>query len=150
MEVSTAATKNIFQTVEELGVSRFRFYLLRFFFIIIVALLGIEVWYKLFTHDTQWEPLPGVAYSFWASFSALAILGVLHPVKMIPLLLVQFSYKVIWLAIVAYPLFVQDNLMGSNAWGLTQTNLIGIILDLIVIPWPYVYRNLVLSSRSKS
>lgn len=131
-------SKSIFQKHPRHGVSLFRFYLLRTFYVLIVLMLGIEVWTKIFTQDGAWEPLPAVAYSFWAAFSALALLGVIHPMRMIPLLLVQFSYKLIWLIIVAYPLWKVNQLTSSPAMGLTEANAIGIVIDLLVIPWSYV------------
>ena len=135
--------KAVFKVDQTIGVSKFRFWLLRIFYAIIIVLLGIEVWTKIFTHIDKWQPLPAVAYSFWAAFSFLAILGVLHPLKMVPLLLVQFVYKVIWLIIVAYPLWVENRLAGSPAQGLTEANAIGIIIDLLVIPWTYIFKEYV-------
>jgi len=139
--------KSFFRVDPIAGVSKFRFYLLRIFYIVIVFLLGIEVWMEIFTHKGSWQPFPGVAYSFWAAFSALAILGVFQPLKMIPLLLVQFIYKLIWLIIVAYPLWTTNQLTGSSAEGLTNANSIGIILDLLIIPWPYVFKNYILKAK---
>lgn len=139
--------KNIFKVDETIGVSKFRIYLLRFFYLLIFVLLGQEVWSKIFTHKESWEPLPGVAYSFWAAFSVLAILGILHPLKMIPLLLVQISYKLIWLIIVAYPLWSANQLTGSSAQGLAEINLKSIVVDLLVIPWPYVLKNYILKPK---
>jgi hypothetical protein len=131
----------IFKIDPIIGVSKFRIYLLRFFYLVNVVLLGSAVWTEIFTHKALWEPLPGVAFSFWAAFSVLAILGVLHPLKMIPLLLVQFSYKLIWLIIVAYPLWSANHLTGSSAQDLAEINFKGIGVDLLVIPWPYVLKN---------
>jgi len=145
---SRLSIKDIFKVDQTIGVSKFRIYLLRVFYAVIVALLGFQVWSEIFTHTALWEPLPAVAYSFWAAFSALAILGLLHPLKMLPLLLVQFFYKLIWLIIVAYPLWSAHQLTGSAAQELTKANSIGIVLDLLVIPWPYVIRNYV-SVKSK-
>ena len=141
--------KNIFRVDETKGVSPFRFYLLRFFYVVIMVLLGSDVWTEIFTHEGSWEPLPGVAYSFWAAFTVLAILGVLHPLKMLPLLLMQFTYKLIWIIIVAFPLWSANQLAGSPAEGLAGINAVGIIIDLLVIPWHYVIKNYILSSASK-
>jgi hypothetical protein len=104
-------------------------------------MLGLDVWKELLTHQEVWEPLPAVAFSFWAAFSALAIIGIWHPLKMVPLLLVQFSYKLVWLIIVAYPLWLDHQLIDSSAWNLTKANSIGIVIDLVVIPWFYVMKN---------
>ena len=138
--------KNIFKVDQTIGVSRFRIVLLRFFFLLIVVLLGSEVWAEIFNHKGLWEPLHGVAFSFWAAFSLLAILGLIHPLKMIPLLLVQITYKLIWLIIVAYPLWSANHLKGSSAQGLAEINFRSIFVDLLVIPWPYVLKNYILRS----
>ncbi len=111
---SKFSIKNIFKVDQTIGVSKFRFYLLRFFYLLIIVLLGVDVWTEIFTHKALWQPLPGVAYSFWGAFTILAILGLFHPLKMIPLLLIQFSYKIIWLIIVAYPLWSANQLTGSS------------------------------------
>ena len=141
--------KNIFKADPTVGVSKFRIYLLRFFYALAILLLGIQVWSEIFTHAGPWQPLPAVAFSFWGAFSALAILGLIHPLKMIPLLLVQFSYKLIWLIIVAYPLWSANQLPSPSAEGLTKANSIGIILDLLIIPWPYVLKNYILNRKKR-
>jgi hypothetical protein len=130
--------KAFFKIDQTIGVSKFRIYLLRAFYLMIIVLLGIDVWSEIFAHKDLWQPLPGVAYSFWGAFTLLAILGLLHPLKMIPLLLVQFSYKIIWLIIVAYPLWTVNQLKGPTAEEMTTVMLLGFVIDLIVIPWPYV------------
>jgi hypothetical protein len=139
--------RTIFITNKSIGVSIFRIYLLRGFYFLAIPLLGIQVWTELFTHEGPWQPLPAVAFSFWAAFSALAILGIIHPLKMIPLLLIQFSYKLIWLVVVAYPLWSASQLTGSTAVVLTKANGIGLILDMLIIPWPYVLKNYILRSK---
>ena len=146
---STFSIKNIFKVDQTIGVSKFRIYLLRFYYVVIIVLLGFQVWDEIFTHEGLWQPLPAVAYSFWAAFSALAILGLIHPIKMIPLLLVQFSYKLIWLIIAAYPLWSAHQLTGSSAQGLFKANAMGVLIDLLVIPWPYVFKNLILKPKNK-
>ena len=65
------------------------------------------------------------------------------------MLLVQFSYKLIWLIIVAFPLWSANHLTGSSAQGLTEANSIGIVLDLLVIPWLYVFKSYILKTKEK-
>lgn len=144
LQKKTNSTKSIFKVDETKGISKFRDYLLRFFYAVNALCLGGMVWTEIFTHKGVWESLPGVAFSFWGAFSILAILGIFQPLKMIPLLLVQFSYKLIWLVIVAYPLYITNHLVGSSAQDLASINFKGIIVDLLVIPWPYVIKNYIL------
>jgi hypothetical protein len=133
--------KELFKVDSPSGVSIFRLCLLRIFYAMAVLLLGIDVWTEIFTHGEEWESLPAVAFSFWGAFSVLAILGVIHPLKMLPLLLLQFSYKLIWLIMVAYPLWSIGRLAESAAQGLAKANFIGLILDLAIIPWAYILKN---------
>ena len=134
---------NLFKTNPALGISTFRLYLLRIFYAMAVLMLGIDVWTEIFTHEEKWSALPAVAFSFWGAFSFLAIIGIVHPLKMLPLLLVQFTYKLIWLLMVAYPLWSENQLAGDPAASLARANTIGLILDLLIIPWPYVIRHVV-------
>lgn len=113
-------------------VSLFRIYLLRAFYLLFVG-LGWSVWPGLIKHEGLGDPLQAVAISFWAALSALAGLGIRYPLKMLPLLLLQFLYKSIWLLAVALPLRSVGQLTG-----LMRPMVMGVVFDLIVIPWPYV------------
>jgi hypothetical protein len=70
--------------------SIFRLYLLRLFVLLNFVLLRLDVWPAIINHKGAWDPMRGVALSFWASLSALSGLGLRYPVKMVPLLLLQF------------------------------------------------------------
>jgi hypothetical protein len=82
------------------------------------------------------DPLQAVAISFWAALSVLMGLGLRYPLKMLPLILLQLFYKSIWLIAVALPL----SSAGAST-NLTKPFVIGVLLDIIVIPWPYVLAN---------
>ena len=135
--------KDIFKVDQIKGISKFRFYLLRFYFALNFVALGFSAWSEIFTHTGLWQPILGIAYSFWAAFSLLAILGIIHPLKMIPLLLVQFTYKLIWSIIVAYPVWSANQLPAFHE--LTNIMVKGAVIDLFIIPWPYVLRNYILT-----
>jgi hypothetical protein len=134
--------KDVFKRDQAKGLSKFRFYLLRFYFALNFVALGFQAWSEIFTHPGLWQPIPGIAYSFWAAFSLLAILGKMNTLKMIPMLLVQFTYKLIWSIIVAYPLWSSHQLPASHE--LINIMVKGAIVDLFIIPWPYVLRNYIL------
>ncbi|MEO8173243.1 MAG: hypothetical protein ABI581_09180 [Sediminibacterium sp.] len=139
--------KKIFKIDQTTGVSKFRFYLLRSYFALNFIALGFDAWGEIFTHTGAWQAIPGVAYSFWAAFSLLSFLGIIHPLRMLPLLLVQFTYKVIWSVIVAYPLWSSNQLPASHE--LASIMVKGAVLDLFIIPWPYILRNYILIPKKK-
>lgn len=115
-------------------VSLVRLYLMRVLFLLNFALLGLDVWPALISHSSPWDPVRGAAQSLWAALSLLSILGLRHPLQMLPLLLFQFTYKAIWLLLVALPQWA-----AFKGLGITQAMAIGIVLDTVVIPWAYAY-----------
>ena len=115
-------------------VSTFRLYLLRFTYLMNFVGLGFIVWPQLINHPKPWDPLHGVAFSFWAALSVLMGLGLRYPLQMLPLLLLQLFYKLIWLTAVAFPLW-----QAGRPSAMTTNFVIPVVIDLIVIPWPYVF-----------
>lgn len=117
-------------------VSTIRLYLMRGLYLVNFVLLGFDVWPALFQHAGTWDPVKGAAYSLWAALSILSGLGLRYPLQMLPLLLFQLVYKAVWLSAVALPQWP-----ALESADITRAMLIGIVLDLIVIPWPYVFAN---------
>jgi len=119
-------------------ISTFRLYLLRAVYLLNFVGLGVLVWPALINHPQTWDPLHGVAFSFWAALSLLMGLGIRYPLQMLPMLFIQLLYKIIWLAAVAYPMWT----IGKST-GMLQDFAIPVVIDLIVIPWPYVFAHYV-------
>jgi len=126
------------------GVSTTRLYLLRLVFVGTFLFVGTNAWKGILTHSGPWDPLHGVAFSFWAAYSTLMILGLRYPLKLVPLLLLQFFYKLVWLVAVAYPMWSSGQLRGSSASGLATIFVIAVVVDLVVVPWPYALRSYVM------
>jgi hypothetical protein len=113
--------------------STFRLYLMRLLYLANFVGLGLSVWPEIISHTGAWDPVKGVAFSFWAALSALSGLGIRYPLKMLPLLLLQLLYKTIWLIAVYLPLR-----SAGQSTGLTKAMVGGVVVDLLVIPWSYV------------
>ena len=112
--------------------STLRLYLMRLVFLLNFLWLGFYAWPRLINHTGPWDPVRGVAFSFWAALSTLSLVGIRSPLKMVPLLLLQLVYKSIWLMAVYLPM------RGALSTGLTPVMAGGVIVDLLVIPWSYV------------
>ena len=153
MEASrfTTAVSNLFKSDYQYwqGVPRINIYCLRFLYTLMFIFLGKDAWTYIFTHQGLWEPRDAVAWSVWASFSLLAFFGILHPLRMLPILLLEICYKLIWLFIVAYPLWVSNKLAGSSAEGTTIVFLL-VILPIVFTPWRYVFRTYIWTAKSES
>jgi hypothetical protein len=50
------------------------------------------------------------------------------------------AYKVLWLILVAYPLWSAGKLAGSSAEGITS-GFLWVILPIVAVPWGYVFVN---------
>jgi len=120
------------------NVSLLRLYVMRTLYLLNFVVLGLDVWPGIISHVGPWDPVRGVAVTFWAALSALSGVGIRYPLQMVPLLLLQLLYKSIWLAAVALPLW-----SAGQSTTLTNAFAIGVVLDLLVIPWPYVLTNYV-------
>ena len=128
------------------GVRRINIYLMRFLYVLMFFMLGYTTWTGIFTHGGPWDPNKAVGWSVWTAFATLAGLGILHPLKMLPILLLEIFYKVLWLILVAYPLWSKGTLAGSAAEGITVV-FFPVILVIFIIPWGYVYKNYILLGR---
>lgn len=131
------------------GVPKINIYCLRLLYTLMFVFLGKDSWTYIFTNTKTWEPRDAMAWSVWASFSLLALLGIFHPLKMLPILLLEICYKVIWLLIVAYPLWMSDKLTGSPAEGMT-TVFLPVFLPILFVPWRYVFRTYVLLTKANT
>lgn len=115
-------------------VSLIRLYLLRALYLGNFLMLGLSVWPGILTHKGWANPLEGVGIAVWGALSLLSIIGVRYPLKMLPLLFVQFTYKLIWVLAVALPRLSS----GAPTWYM-KPMLIGAIIEPLLIPWGYVF-----------
>lgn len=121
------------------GVRRINIYLLRVLFVLMFLFLGRDAWTHVLSHRGPWDPDQAVAWCVWASFSVLALLGIFRPLKMLPLVMLEIVYKVLWLIVVAYPLWSTNQLADSpRAEHLTYVFLL-VVLPIVAMPWKYAF-----------
>jgi hypothetical protein len=137
----TSSLKAIFQADGRYeGVRRINVYLVRLVFVLMFFVLGKDTWTHILTHQGPWEPINAMAWCVWTAFATLAGLGIIRPLKMLPILLLEIFYKILWLILVAYPLWSQGTLVGSPAEGITS-GFLWVILPIVAVPWRYVFVN---------
>jgi hypothetical protein len=135
----TFRLKSVFQRADRYeGVRWINIYLLRLLYILMFFVLGKETWTHIITHQGPWNPIDGVAWCVWTAFATLAGIGIIHPVKMLPIVLLEIFYKVLWLYLVAYPLWSKGTLAGSPAEGITS-EFLWVILPIVAVPWSYAF-----------
>src|SRR5580698_1317526 len=117
----TINPKAVFQRdTQNEGVRRYHLYLLRLVYVLMFFVLGKTSWTHVLTHQGAWEPQNAMAWCVWTAFATLAGIGIFRPLKMLPILLLEIFYKVLWLILVAYPLWSKGALQGSSAESMTS------------------------------
>ena len=118
-------------------VSLFRLYSLRIVYLIIAGGLAFVVWPGIFHHDHPWSPMTGVVQCMLAAFSALCALGIRYPVQMLPVLLWELTWKVIWLLVVVLPQWRAGQIDSATLEILSEC--VVVIIIPIAMPWGYVF-----------
>lgn len=75
------------------GVHRINIYLLRPVVILMLFVLDRDTWTHILTHQGLWKPTDAVAGCVWTNFATLAGLGIIPPLKRLPILLLEIFYK---------------------------------------------------------
>ena len=120
-------------------VSTARLYALRGTYLLMVVGLGATIWPLLLDPARVPDHMRGVVWSVLAGVSVLALLGIRYPLKMLPLLFFELTWKSLWLLLVALPLWRSGRLDPATAQSVTDC--LTAVIFLFVIPWPYVVRH---------
>lgn len=113
-----------------------RLYALRAGYLLLVGGLGLTVWPGILHHDAPWTLTQGVVRCMLGAMSALAVLGLRHPLKMLPLLLFEIAWKALWLLVVALPAWSAGRM--DPATSETAFECLLAVIFVAVVPWPYV------------
>lgn len=118
-----------------------RLYALRFGYLVIAVGLAVYKWPSLIHHGRSWPLMTGVVTVMLAAMSILAVLGIRYPVRMLPLLLFESVWKLMWLGIVALPRWLSHQLdpatrdiAGACLW---------VVIILAIVPWGDVVKSFV-------
>ena len=104
----------------------------------------VLVKWPLFWRDGGVAALPvfeGVVAALLTAMSLLAFLGLRYPLRMVPLLIFESMWKLIWLAAVGVPHLVAGDMDARMSSTLVSVSVVVIILA--VTPWDYVWRHYV-------
>ena len=123
-------------------VSTFRLYLLRAMYVFTFVGLVIFRWPGIL------NPTPGISNAgtvvgmVLGAMSLLAVLGIRYPLKMLPLLFFELLWKVMWVLAWGLPLWF-TNQLGTDSEQTLISNLVGVVLVPLAIPWGYVFNQYV-------
>ena len=128
------------------GVHPLHILALRVMYLLMCGMMARTAWTSIFVHEGAWEPYRAMATCVWAAYGTLSLLGLLQPLRMLPLVLFMIFYKSLWLAVVAYPLWRSGTPAGASTEDLTQVFFAAPVFALFV-PWGYVLRRFVMARR---
>jgi hypothetical protein len=130
------------------GVPNINIYLLRLLFILVVLFLATGAWSHIFNHEGEWKATDASAWCMWAAYSLMCLIGIIHPLKMLPIVLFEIIYKITWLLVVAWPLWRTGELTGSAVEGMAN-DYTWVILPVLAMPWKYFFRKFILGRSLK-
>ena len=124
---------------KEWQIPRWRLHIMRGLFFLNFIGLFFDNWSTILFPTEQLDTLTGVTISFWASFSLLNLFGIRFPLQFTPVLLLQLLYKSAWIMGTYMPA-KNAGLLNEDLNAFFWICVAGIILNLLIIPWQFVYR----------
>jgi hypothetical protein len=98
--------------------------------------LAVIKW-PLLVHHEPWGLAEGTKECLLIAMSGLALLGLRYPARMLPVLLFEVAWKLLWLGVVALPLWSDHRLEGATR---TQAGtILWVVVIIAVIPWRHVF-----------
>ena len=124
------------------SVSLLRLYLLRLGYLVIAVGIALTKWPLIINHPVPWPLFEGVETCMLVALSLLWFLGVRYPLQMLPVLLFERAWKVIWLIAVVLPLWINGQLDPATLKVFYAC--LVVVIPLAVIPWRYVITHYVM------
>ena len=112
--------------------SRNRVILMRSGYLFMLVGLAIVKW-PLLPHAHTLPLYEGVTVCLLTAMSLLAVVGLRHPVALLPVLVFESVWKVLWLTLVALPLALAGDLDPATSQVLVNCSLV--VLIIAVTPW---------------
>jgi hypothetical protein len=116
--------------------SVWRLNVMRIGYLVMGVGLAVTKWPLLINRSEPWPLYEGVTTYILVAMGLLALLGLRYPVKMLPILMFESAWKLIWLGAVAVPLWVAGDMDAATAEVAGAT--LWVVIVLAVIPWRYV------------
>lgn len=121
-------------------VALWRLYVLRAFFALIAAAQG-AIQLPLFFNHPHWTVMSSAAHSFLLALALLSFVGIRYPLQMLPLMIYELLWKMIWLLGVWLPLWLSGHVDADMQSGFPEIAPIVVVIPFI--PWGYVFAKFV-------
>jgi len=105
----------------------------------LIMLIAPNFMMALFSQPAQDLYIYGIAAAVWTTFGLLAILGLRAPIRYMPMLLLQFIYKLIWIFAVFLPNVVVDGARFDTIF-LLLVFILFIVGDFLTLPFKELFK----------
>lgn len=123
------------------NVSPLRLNLLRACYLLMVVGLGLTIWPAILNGASALPLMTGAVNALLGGMGLVCVLGLFSPLRWLPILVFEVVWKLIWTLSVALPLWQAGRwtpeageILFACAWA---------VPFLFIIPWRYVWTNLV-------
>ena len=130
---TTARPKDPTNTIAVSGVSLPRLYFLRLGYLVMGVGLVLTKRPQMVNHPVPWPLFEGVETCMLVALSLLSFLGLRYPLQMLPILLFELGWKVIWVAVVVLPLWTANQLDPATL-SVFYSCLV-VLIVAAVVPW---------------
>lgn len=129
------------------GISIFRLNLLRAMYALIAAGLFVTIWPDILMPPNATVGPQSIVRALLGALALMALLGLRYPLQMLPLLLFELLWKIIWVLASALPMWLGPGLTPYAAENLFACGM-GVVLVPLVIPWGYCINQYLRASAS--
>lgn len=120
-------------------VSTLRLALLRGMYLLVAVGLGMTLWPSILGSVGGPADPHSVIRALLGALSLMCLLGLRHPLRMLPVLLFELLWKTLWVGLTALPLWRAGTLDTYGQETLSAC-LVGVVLVPLVVPWGHVWR----------
>jgi hypothetical protein len=128
------------RSADQYRLPAYRVNLMRVGYLVMAVGLVVFRWPSLF-HVSSLSVMEGAVVCIMVAMSLLAFLGLRRPIAMLPILVFEVAWKLIWLTAVGVPHLIANDmdaatekLFGSVLW---------VVVIVAVTPWDYVWKRYV-------
>ena len=136
---STTILASTSATPADEEVPLWRLYVLRAMYLLLVIGLGGMIVPEILSHELTSR---GVIAALLGGVWVLAFIGIRYPLQMLPLLLFEFVWKLIWAIAYGLPQWSAGQFPPTFAEDSFNIG-VGVLIMPFVIPWGYVWRHYV-------
>jgi membrane associated rhomboid family serine protease len=121
-------------------VSTLRLTLLRAMYLVIAVGLGLVIWPSIMSPPSVVANSGSVVRAMLGALALVSLLGLRYPLQMLPVLIFELVWKVIWIVASALPMSTGPGLDAYASETLFACAM-GVVLVPLVLPWGYLYRH---------